>query len=77
MINTDKLKRRLERLKERRDNYKNEHKGNELKYTYWGGYSLGYLEGQIFEIEEILDDLEESDVISGCDYIFEKASKLD
>lgn len=76
-MNTDKLKRRLERLKERRDNYKNEHKGNELNFTYWGGYSLGYLEGQIFEIEEILDDLEESDVISGCDYVFEKASKLD
>lgn len=76
-MNTDKLKRRLERLKERRDSLENEHKSNELKYTYWGGFSLGYLKGQIFEIEEILDELEESDIISGCDYVFEKASKLE
>ena len=56
-MNIEKLKRRLNRLKEQRDRIENEHKGNELKYTYWGGFDLGYLKGKICEIEVILDEL--------------------
>jgi len=57
-INIEKLKRRLNRLKEQRDKLQGEHSGNELKYTYWGGYDLGYLKGKICEIEDILDELD-------------------
>jgi hypothetical protein len=47
-------------LKEQRDKLQKEHGGNELKYTYWGGYDLGYLKGKICEIEDILDELGEN-----------------
>lgn len=55
-MNIEKVKRRLNRLKEQRDKLSKDHKGNELKYTYWGGYELGYLKGKISVIEDILDD---------------------
>lgn len=57
IMDIEKLKRRLNRLKEQRDKLQEEHGGNELKYTYWGGYNLGYLKGKICEIENILDEL--------------------
>lgn len=56
-MDVEKLKRRLNRLKELRDKLLMEHGGNEHKYTYWGGYDLGYLNGKICEIEDILDEL--------------------
>lgn len=56
-INVDKLERRLARLKEQKAMLESKHLGNELKFTYWGGYELGYVKGKIAEIEEILDDL--------------------
>ena len=56
-MDIEKLKRRLNRLKEQLDKLQKEHGGNELKYTYWGGYDLGYLKGKICEIEDILDEL--------------------
>jgi len=51
------LKRRLERLKKQKEQLEKEHKGNELNYTYWAGYELGYLKGKINEIENILDEI--------------------
>jgi hypothetical protein len=56
-MDVEKLKRRLNRLKEQLDKLQKEHGGNELKYTYWGGYDLGYLKGKICEIEDILNEL--------------------
>lgn len=56
-MNIEKLKRRLNRLKEQRDKLQKEHGGNELNYTYWGGYDFGYLKGKISEIEDIIDDM--------------------
>ena len=49
------LQRKLARLKGMRDKLEQEHKGNELKYSYWGGYSLGELKGSIRILEDILD----------------------
>ena len=57
-INVEKLNRKLNRLKEKRDKLINEHKEKELEYTYWGGYELGYLKGKISIIEDIFDELE-------------------
>jgi hypothetical protein len=47
-------KRRLNRLTEQKDVLEKDHKGNEDKYSYWGGWSLGYLKGKISEIEDII-----------------------
>jgi hypothetical protein len=57
-MNVEELKRRLNRLKEQRDELESKHKGNELKFTYWGGFDLGYLKGKISAIENILDDMQ-------------------
>ena len=58
MVNKEeKIKRRLKRLEGQRDLLLDSHKGNEQKFTYWGGYDLGYIKGKINEIEDSLDDL--------------------
>lgn len=56
----EKLKRRLNRLKCQYDDLEKKHNGNELKYTYWVGFNLGYLNGRIAEIENILDEFGEN-----------------
>ena len=53
-----KLKRRLVRLKGTENELRDKHTGNEHKYTYHGGWDLGYVQGKIREIEEIIDELE-------------------
>lgn len=53
----DNLKRRLNRLNDQLNDLLIKHRGNELKYTYWGGYNLGYIQGKICEIEIVLDNL--------------------
>lgn len=53
------LKRRLDRLKNQLQEIESTHIGNELKYTYWGGYNLGYIKGKIYEIEDILSEINE------------------
>lgn len=55
----NKLKRRLNRCKIKAELLREEHSGNEMNYTYHGGWSLGYLMGQIRELEDFIDDLEE------------------
>ena len=54
-----RLERRLKRLKERKDEMEIRHSGNEQKFTYHGGFDLGYLKGKIDEIENTIDELEE------------------
>jgi hypothetical protein len=54
-----KSKRKLERHKARRDMLLKEHNGNEMNFTYWGGYELGYVKGKISLLEGLIDDLEE------------------
>ena len=59
-MKTDKLTRRLKRLNRQKDELEAEHKGNEQKYTYHGGFYLGYLRGKINEIEVFIDDINEA-----------------
>ena len=54
----NKLKRRLNRLIVQRDELLKKHKGNEINFTYWGGYELGYIKGKICEIEDIIDEID-------------------
>ena len=53
-IDIEELERRLKRLTDKKNEMEGEHKGNEEKYTYWGGYNLGYLKGKIAELEETI-----------------------
>ena len=55
----NKYKRRLNRLIVQKDDLEKQQKGNELNFTYWGGFDLGYLKGKISEIEDIIFDLDE------------------
>ena len=58
-MNITKLKRKLARLIEQKDEMESKHQGNEQKFTYWGGWNLGYVRGQISILEDVIDDLED------------------
>lgn len=57
MIET-KIKRKLDKLEAKIKHLQSLHSGNEQKYTYHGGWDLGYLQGKLAGIELILDLLE-------------------
>ena len=44
--------------KDKEDALKKSQEGKEQKYTYHGGWDLGYVQGKICEIENIIDELE-------------------
>lgn len=48
----EEYKRKLKRTQDRIKEKEAKHKGNEEKYTYHGGFDMGYLKG----METILDD---------------------
>ena len=50
------LKRKLKRLQEQLEKVEKDHCGNESDYTYWGGWSKGYIQGQISILEDLVDD---------------------
>lgn len=54
----DKYNRRLNRIKKIVSNMQKEH-GNKPyeKFTYYGGWSMGYYKGLLYAYEEILDDI--------------------
>ena len=54
-MNIEKLARRLKRLTAAKNKLEGKHVGNEQKFTYHGGFSLGYLKGQISVLEGIVD----------------------
>lgn len=55
----DKLKSRLKRWHGKAELLSTGSRGKEVDFTFWGGYSLGFIEGKIAEIEDMLDILEE------------------
>jgi hypothetical protein len=50
--------RRLGRLNDKLSKLEESHLGKEIEYNYWGGYSMGYLKGKIYQTEEIINILE-------------------
>tara|TARA_R110000868_G_scaffold20396_3_gene86379 strand:+ start:1321 stop:1494 length:174 start_codon:yes stop_codon:yes gene_type:complete len=48
--------RQLSRLREMVLKLEEKHTGKEMNYTYHGGFSLGYLKGQVSILEEIVSD---------------------
>jgi hypothetical protein len=54
-----KYKRRLQRLQKAKAILDLKYNGNETKYTFHGGWNLGYVTGEISRIEDFIDDLED------------------
>lgn len=61
-MNQEKIQRRLSRLIEMKDKLESEHSGKEEKFTYHGGFDLGYLKGKIAVLEEINDAFENLEI---------------
>lgn len=61
-MNQEEIQRRLIRCKEMKDKLESQHYGNEQKYTYHGGFDLGYLKGKIAILEEINDAFENLEI---------------
>lgn len=56
------LEHRIEFLQKRVDEKLLEEFGNEHKFTYWAGWSLGYYKGQISIMEDFLAYLKEEEL---------------
>jgi hypothetical protein len=55
----EKLERKINRIKLKIDSLKKEHGDTpSLTHTYHGGWSLGYWEGRVSVLEELLDEVE-------------------
>jgi hypothetical protein len=54
--------RQLKRLTKRCKAIEKKHSGNEADYTYYGGFDLGYLQGQISILEEIVSDINDQTI---------------
>lgn len=55
----EKYEGRLKHYNKRKEEMEDKHKGNEEKFTYWGGYDYGYIKGKIDRTEEMLEVLED------------------
>lgn len=56
----ERLERKIVRIKSKVENLKQEHGDKpSITHTYHGGWSLGYWEGKLSTLEDILDDLDE------------------
>jgi hypothetical protein len=51
-------KRKLDRFEKMKKELDDKHGGNEEKFTYHGGFDLGYVTGQISELENHIEDLD-------------------
>jgi hypothetical protein len=51
-------KRKLARFEKMKKELDDKHGGNEEKFTYHGGFDLGYVTGQISELENHIEDLD-------------------
>jgi hypothetical protein len=58
-MNLENLKRRLERLKERSNDTESFHLKQLNNPNYSDGYDIGYTNGRIAEIENIIDQIEQ------------------
>lgn len=50
----------LERNERKAKRYSQEYKGREEQHTFHGGWNLGYWEGRVSAIEDVLDILEDN-----------------
>lgn len=53
----EKLEHRLQRLKKLKERLEKYDNGNSQKYSYYSGFTLGNLNGQILVLEEFIEFL--------------------
>lgn len=74
-METKKLHRQLQRLTKQKEQLESKHVGNEQNFTYHGGFSLGYIKGQISILENLLDevgvDIDAVDVVTHAEVSLE------
>ena len=58
-IDTERIKRRIKRLKKQLEKYNIENP--QEKFNYFGGFDHGYIRGKIAALEDILDELNEEE----------------
>jgi hypothetical protein len=62
-----KLRKRCNREESRVSQGKLQYEGNEQNYTYHGGWDMGYHQGKLTMLEDLLDEL--NDLLEGYDAI--------
>lgn len=55
----NKVEKALQRNERKAQRYSDEYEGKEEQHTFHGGWNLGYWEGRVSALEEILDMLED------------------
>ena len=61
MYSKEKLQRKINRIQKKVDNIMLQHGDTpSLTHTYYGGQKLGYWQGRLSVLEELLDDTEEN-----------------
>lgn len=58
LLNKELVKKKLKKLKSRLEAYNFEYNENS-KYSFWAAHAIGHLQGQIYLLEELLEDLED------------------
>lgn len=54
-----KIMKALQRNERKAERYSSQYEGKETQHTFHGGWNLGYWEGRVSALEEILDMLED------------------
>jgi hypothetical protein len=54
----NKVEKALQRNERKAERYSSQYEGKEKQHTFHGGWNLGYWEGRVSALEEILDMLE-------------------
>ena len=55
----NKVEKALQRNERKAERYSSQYEGKEEQHTFHGGWNLGYWEGRVSALEEILDMLED------------------
>jgi phage protein U len=64
----DKVEKALQRNERKAERYSNQYEGKEEQHIFHDGWNLGYWEGRVSALEEILDMLEDEDMKPQIDY---------
>ena len=57
-MDRERIIRRVNRLRDKARQNAEKYDGKEQEYTFWGGYTAGYVLGQLAVMEDLLDELE-------------------
>lgn len=64
----NKVEKALQRNERKAERYSDTYEGKEEQHTFYGGWNLGYWEGRVSALEDILDMLEDEGMKPQIDY---------